>query len=161
MCGWSFSGKSYLANLISQKTSAEIISLDKINEERGLDNNSEIPVLEWENTNRIAQEQLDDFLSQGKSVIIDDTNPLIMLRERYSKIAASKNVETVVVYVEIPKDEIDKRIKAVEGKGFRHIAPLVARENLFKMFEIPDPQREHVLVYRFGDDIEEWIQSNF
>ena len=42
MCGYSFSGKSYLANFISQKTGAEIISLDKINEERGFDNNSEI-----------------------------------------------------------------------------------------------------------------------
>lgn len=110
MCGYSFSGKSFLAKLIAGKTDAEIISLDAINEERGFDNNSEIPVEEWEKTHKVALERLESCLSLGKSVIIDDTNPLIKLRNRFRNIASHNNVETIVILIDVSKEEIEQRI---------------------------------------------------
>lgn len=159
MCGYSFSGKSYLATLISTKISAEIISLDKINEERGFDNNSEIPVSEWENTHRIALERLVKYLSEGKSVIIDDTNPLLKLRERFRKVANTTGIKTTVIFLDIPREEIDRRIEENNINLQRHIAPFQARENLINMFEFPDPKIEEVLVYK-GEDAISWVEKN-
>lgn len=157
MCGWSFSGKTHLAKLIANKTGAEIISLDIINVERGFDGNAEIPVVEWEKTHKIALEKLEKYLSLGKSVIIDDTNPLIKLRDRFRKVAIQKKVETVVVFIKISKEEVEKRIKEVRPRQDRHIAPDMARENLIKIFEIPNPNAENTLIYNSGDNTETWI----
>jgi len=156
MCGYSFSGKSYVANLFSQKTGAEIISLDNINEERGFDNNSEIPRDEWENTHKIALDKLENYLNEGKSVIIDDTNPLLKLRERFRKVATSKNIQTIVVYIDTPIEEIENRIKQVELNSSRHIAPAKSRADLISMFEKPDPNVEKVLIYNTSGNSEEW-----
>ena len=161
MCGYSFSGKSYVANLISQKTGAIIISLDKINEERGFDNNNEIPRDEWENTHKIALDKLENYLKNGKSVIIDDTNPLFKLRERFRKVATSKNIQTTVVYIDISIEEIEKRIKEVELNNARHIAPQKAREGLISMFQKPDPNVENVLIYNTKNNISDWVKKIF
>ncbi len=160
MCGYSFSGKSYIANLISKKTGALIISLDKINDERGFDNNSEIPRDEWENTQKIALERLNSYLNDGNTVIIDDTNPLFKLRERFRKLASEKEIKTVIIYVDISKLEIEKRIKEVELNGTRHIAPSKAREDLISMFEKPDPRIENVIVVSSSDNINKLIEHN-
>jgi predicted kinase len=161
MCGYSFSGKSYIADIISKKTGALIISLDKINEERGFDNNSEIPRDEWENTHKISLDRLKDYLNDGKSVIVDDTNPLFKLRERFRKAATEKTTETVVIYVDISKEEIEKRVKKIELNDGRHIAPEKARKDLILMFEKPDPQIEAVVVYKQGEDVNKWVEENF
>ena len=159
MCGYSFSGKSFVANLISQKTVAEIISLDKINEERGFDNNSEIPRDEWENTHKIALDKLENYLNNGKSVIVDDTNPLFKLRERFRYVATQKGIETIV-YIDISIEELERRIKKVEVNNSRHIAPQKTREALILMFEKPDPNIENVLIYNTNKNIDDWVKEN-
>lgn len=159
MCGYSFSGKSYLAKLLSDKTDAKVISLDKINEERGLDSNSQIPVSEWEETHKIALERLNDYLAQGSSVIIDDTNPLLKLRDRFRKVGTQNNVETVVIYIDIPEKEIERRIDEARNKKDRHLAPDEDRKNLISMFEMPDPNVEKVYVYNFGNNFDDWVKE--
>ena len=161
MCGYSFSGKSYIANIISKKTGAVIISLDDINVERGFDNNSEIPRDEWENTHKIALSRLESYLSNGQSVIIDDTNPLFKLRERFRKVATEKQIQSVVIYIDISEEEIEKRIKIIKLNGGRHIAPVKAREDLISMFEKPEPLNEETIVFKYGEDIDKWIEENF
>lgn len=49
MCGRSFSGKSTLA--LADRLGAQRVSLDAINEERGLRGGADIPVSEWMRTN--------------------------------------------------------------------------------------------------------------
>lgn len=159
MCGYSFSGKTYLTKLLSDKTNAKTISLDKINEERGLDSNTQIPVSEWENTHKIALERLNEYLIQGNSVIIDDTNPLLKLRDRFRKVGIQNNVETVVIYIDIPEKEIERRIEEAKNKKDRHLAPDEARKSLISMFEMPDPNVEKVYVYHFGDDFNNWVKE--
>nr|WP_282818681.1 AAA family ATPase [Curtobacterium flaccumfaciens] len=53
-CGLSFSGKSTLAAGLSNALAGELLSLDQINEERGLHGGQGIPLEEWAATNRIA-----------------------------------------------------------------------------------------------------------
>ena len=161
MCGWSFSGKSHIAGGISKMTGAKIIALDKLNEERGIDNNREISIADWESTHKIAVQQLKIYLDEGKSVIIDDTNPLFTLRERFRKVAKQKGLHTTIIYIDVPIEEIEKRINEIEKNDQRHIAPLSARKNLMSIFERPNPKIEDVIVYDPRTDLDIWLKENF
>jgi len=156
MCGLSFSGKSYLAKQIGDHVGATIISLDGINQERGLDNNNVIPVFEWEETHKIALDRLSKYLDAGKSVIIDDTNPLLKLRDRFRKIANERGLRTIVVLVNTSVETINERVDKVRKNQDRHIAPREALDNLIKMFEYPNPKIEELVIYNDGDNFSEW-----
>ena len=56
LCGTSFSGKSTLARTLAPKLSATIVSLDDLNEHRGLWDGDGIPTEEWVRTHRLASE---------------------------------------------------------------------------------------------------------
>lgn len=62
LCGLSFSGKSTLAAQLVNGLNAELISLDAINQERGLDGGKGIPLQEWSATNRIAHDRASRLL---------------------------------------------------------------------------------------------------
>ncbi|MCL4384545.1 ATP-binding protein [Patescibacteria group bacterium] len=161
MCGLSFSGKSYLAQKISAYLDADIISLDQINQERGLNSNQFIPVEEWEKTSQITRTRLKETLTRGKNVIIDDTNPLLKLRRRFRKVADDLGLQTVVVYLDIPLEVIHERIKNNKQTKQRHLAPSFTLDNLIKMFEVPRVPEENVIVYKNDTNLEDWLKTNF
>jgi len=54
MCGTTFSGKSTFARALAAEIQGLIISLDEINERRGLWGGDGIPLEEWQRTHEIA-----------------------------------------------------------------------------------------------------------
>lgn len=72
MCGLSFAGKSTLARQLGEALPADVISLDDINAERGLDGGQGIPLEAWAETNRIAQVRATEALREGRNVVVDD-----------------------------------------------------------------------------------------
>lgn len=54
MCGTSFSGKSTFARALAAEIQAMVISLDEINERRGLWGGDGMPLEEWQRTHEIA-----------------------------------------------------------------------------------------------------------
>jgi predicted kinase len=71
MCGRSFSGKSTLARVLARALKSELVSLDVINEERGLRGGEGIPLSEWVRTNEEASARTAVFLRTGRSVVVD------------------------------------------------------------------------------------------
>lgn len=57
-----FSGKTTLGTSVAQYLNALYISLDEINEARGLFGGEGIPVEEWEKTHHLAIEKLQDLM---------------------------------------------------------------------------------------------------
>ena len=68
LCGMPFSGKTTLGRSIAKYHGCPYISLDKINEARGLSGGDGIPVKEWEKTHFLAMQQLEIFMqTPGRS----------------------------------------------------------------------------------------------
>lgn len=112
MCGLSFAGKSTLAAQLSEALPASLVSLDLINEERGLHGGQGIPLEEWAETNRIAHERGRELLDKGFHVVVDDTGSLRFIRDGWRKIAVHCDAPFVVVWVQISPELQEARIHA-------------------------------------------------
>lgn len=112
MCGFSFSGKSTLADHLAHALTATLISLDRINEERGLDGGQGIPVEEWATTNHIAHERAGALLEEGRHVVVDDTGSPRFLRDEWRATAESAGAPFALVWVQISLDLQRERVHA-------------------------------------------------
>ena len=97
LCGMSFAGKSTLAAAIAEHAHATIVSLDDINEARGLAGGLGIPDHEWARSHRVALQRAAEELARGHSVVIDDTNCFRFLRDDYRALAGRLGVRAVVL----------------------------------------------------------------
>lgn len=120
MCGLSFSGKSTVAGQLAERLDGEVISLDAINLERGLDGGQGIPVEEWAATNRIAADRARDLLRQRRQVIVDDTGSPRFIREGWREVAESIGSGFVLVWVQIDEPLLRDRLQANRTNRSRH-----------------------------------------
>lgn len=157
MCGLSFSGKTTLARAIARLTNAEYVSLDDINEERGLRGGEGIPVEEWERTSALAIERMGRLLGAGRDVVLDDTLCFRWLRERYAAVAGRHGARFVLVYVSTLLPEIYCAMAENEAFPQREsILPDVFEEHV-RSFE-PPVEEERPWVYDRTVPVEEWIR---
>ncbi len=112
MCGLSFAGKSTLAARLTDSLPASLISLDLINEERGLHGGQGIPLEEWAETNRIAHERGRELLDAGHRVIVDDTGSPRFIRDEWREVADSCGAPFVVVWIRISPELQQTRVRA-------------------------------------------------
>ncbi|MCJ1715133.1 ATP-binding protein [Curtobacterium sp. VKM Ac-2922] len=118
-CGLSFSGKSTLAARLAEELGAQITSLDRINDERGLDGGQGIPLEEWATTNRIAHERVARMLADGKHVIVDDTGSPRFVRDAWRADADQAGVPFVLVWVQIDPELQRVRVRSNRRSGLR------------------------------------------
>ncbi len=146
MCGLSFSGKSSIARDLSARLNAQFVSLDDINEARGLHGGMGIPLQEWIETHRIASERVRESLSRGLSVIVDDTSSPRFLRDVWRAQAAETGASFVLLFVEADRDVILQRQRANRSTGQRHdVADDVMRDHL-DAFEPPEADEPAIRV---------------
>jgi predicted kinase len=156
LCGLSFSGKTTLARAISTLLAAEYLSLDDINEERGLYGGEGISGEEWNETSLIAVERLGALLAAGRDVVLDDTLSFRWLRERYRAVAQRHAAQFVLIYVATPLPEIRAAMTQNDlSRQRRRIAPEVFADHASK-FEVPDPD-EQPLTYTRHMTVKEWL----
>ncbi|MCL2794257.1 MAG: ATP-binding protein [Microbacteriaceae bacterium] len=120
MCGLSFSGKSTFAALLAERLDAEIISLDAINAERGLDGGQGIPLEEWGRTNDIGHARAATALQAGRAVVVDDTGSPRFIREGWREVAASARASFSIVWVQIDAERQRERLLANRAEQQRH-----------------------------------------
>jgi predicted kinase len=109
LCGTAFSGKSTIARSLAPRISATIVSLDEINERRGLWGGDGIPVEEWIRTHEIASAEVRELLDSGASAVVDDTSSPRFLRDGWRALAAESEARFVLVYLDVGHDEIRRR----------------------------------------------------
>lgn len=142
MCGLSFSGKSTLATLLARELGAEIVSLDSINEERGLYGGQGIPAEEWANTHRIGDERVSIYLRLGLDVIVDDTGSPRFVRDHWRDIASREGARFSLVWVQIDPKLQHERLVENRATNARHdVTDAVMAEHLasFQMPTDEDP----------------------
>jgi predicted kinase len=159
LCGLAFAGKSTLAAAIAKLRNAKIISLDAINAERGLHGGTGIPEEEWAFTHHQALNKVEEALSQGENVVVDDTNCFRFLRDDYRTIGKQFGANTVVIYFDIELGIIHKRLIHNNQEPRRPIVTETIFDDLVSRFEIPGDE-ENVLVFTGNNDFEKWIDDH-
>ena len=109
MCGLAFSGKSTMARKLAQSLGAALVSLDAINEERGLDGSKGLTDRQWEESSFMAMDRLRGVLRQGRSAVVDDTFPHRFLRDRCKAVAESEGCRFMILFVDTPPSVIEAR----------------------------------------------------
>ncbi|SDH35100.1 Gluconate kinase [Leifsonia sp. 98AMF] len=144
MCGRSFSGKSTLALALADRLGAQRVSLDAINEERGLRGGDGIAVSEWMRTNDEASARVEEALSAGRAVVVDDTSSPRFLRDRWRELAARAHAETALVFVDAPEELIRARLAANRSDLARHDVTDDVMDAHLGAFEAPETD-EHAI----------------
>jgi predicted kinase len=149
LCGRSFSGKSTVTGLLQRGFAADVISLDAINAERGLDGGQGIPLEEWGRTNEIAADRTEKALRAGVSVVVDDTASPRFLRDGWREIAERAGAPCALIYVDVEEAVIWQRVRANRADPSRpDVTDEVMQEHLAS-FE-PPAGDERTLVLRGG-----------
>jgi predicted kinase len=144
MCGTSFSGKSTVARDLAPGLAATIVSLDEINERRGLWGGDGIPVEEWMRTHEVASAEVRELLTKSVSVVVDDTSSPRFLRDGWRSLAAELAAEFVLVYLEVDHDTIRRRRAANQVDPSRRDVAVL--EQHLADFEPPQPDENAVRV---------------
>ncbi|WP_031262027.1 AAA family ATPase [Curtobacterium sp. B18] len=144
-CGLSFSGKSTLAVEMSKALPAALLSLDQINEERGLRGGQGIPSEEWAATNRIAHERARALLADGRHVVVDDTGSPRFIRDEWRATASSAGAPFVLVWVQIDRELQRQRVLANRADPGRPDVTDAVLEEHGASFEAPGDEEPFVV----------------
>ena len=149
LCGRSFSGKSTVASSLAAALPAAVVSLDAINEERGLRGGEGVPVAEWARTNEVARARVRTSLAAGGTVVVDDTSSPRFLRDGWRVEAEVARAAMVLVFVDAAEDLIRERLRQNRSSRRRSdVTDEVMAEHLAS-FEPPD-EDEHPIRLAVG-----------
>ncbi|MBV9873130.1 MAG: AAA family ATPase [Verrucomicrobia bacterium] len=160
MCGLSFSGKTTLAHKIVDRLQCGYISLDDINAEPRLWGGDGILVEEWERTHALARERLAKWMDTGKDAVVDDVNNLRWLRDRWRSAASAGPYHTIVIYLDIPREELVARRCANQLTAERKGITEAVWAKHFSEFQPPEAD-EQVIRYKLTEDAASWVISHF
>jgi predicted kinase len=153
MCGTSFSGKSTFARALAAEIQGLIISLDEINERRGLWGGDGIPIEEWQRTHQIATAEARAQLlgGTGRNVVVDDTSSLRVLRDGWRELAGEVGVGFGLIYLDVGHATIRRRLAENRvSRTRRDVAYAVLEEHLAS-FEPPEADEGAVRVTSVDD----------
>ncbi len=164
LCGTSYSGKSSFAAALAERLGAHVVSLDEINERRGLWGGDGIPVEEWQATHEIAIGEVRSHLAvvrqserHSSTVILDDTSSPRFLRDGWRAIAAELGAEFHLIHLDVDHATIHQRRTANQASpDRRHVSAAVLAQHLAD-FEPPGPDENPIRV-RPGDPLPNLVQ---
>lgn len=146
LCGRSFSGKSTVAEHLQHEFSADVISLDAINAERGLDGGQGIPLQEWSRANEITADRTEKALISGVSVVVDDTASPRFLRDGWREIAERAGAPFALVFLDVEEAVIWDRARSNRAQPSRpDVTDGVVKEHLESFEPTADDERALVL----------------
>jgi len=152
MCGPAFSGKTAVSTAIERELGCVRVSLDDINSERGVSPGGEgLSPEAWEASSCEAVQRIRGALEAGYVVVLDDTCCFRFLRDRYRDAADALGVSTLVLYLDVPVTELERRRAANRERAHR---PDVVDEVFLphlETFEHPDAD-EDVMVFRPAEE---------
>src|SRR6266852_5406016 len=111
MCGLPFSGKTVLAQKLSDRFGFPIVGIDNIREERGFswEENAKVTAEDWKAIFDESYERTLAYLKERQSVIYDSANQDRVSRNRLRSLAQRGKANSKVILVDVPEDEIRQR----------------------------------------------------
>jgi predicted kinase len=147
LCGYPYSGKSYVAEKIVSETGIKLISIDSIFESVGFswDDNRLPTTAEWENIFTIAYERIAETLAVGESVLFDSTNHTHVSRNKLKEIADAHNAEYSLIYVKTTVETVWQRWEENNLNPTRSKVSSELVQQTIDAFEEPN-ENENVIV---------------
>ena len=139
LCGFPYSGKTYLALKIIEKTNCAHISIDHILKDFGYDwDSSNLPNEQgWKKVFDISYEKSQEALKNGLNVLYDSTNHTRISRDILRKIAYDVGANAKVIYITTSVEIVWKRWEENSIKKDRSIVDKKLIEMTIKSFEAP------------------------
>jgi predicted kinase len=110
LCGLPFAGKTTLARALAAQCGCAHIEIDAINTARGLGlAGAALTPTEWDETYRLAFEQLAAALRSGRSAISDAANYTRAQRDQLRALAADAGAASVTLSVDVAAEEARRR----------------------------------------------------
>jgi len=159
MCGAPFSGKTTLAQILASKTQSQYLSLDDIMRQQGLDLSQAQPVEAWEKAHQICLQRMDALMREQVSIVLDDTNNLRWLRDRFRHLAQQHQYHVMIIFLDIPLVELEKRREHVFLSRERNFLPDEVFYAVVEHFEKPDKD-EQVFMFDGTLGMNEWVEKN-
>ena len=160
MCGLSFSGKTVLSKAISEDTGIVRIGEDDISHERGLGLSGVMLSDEtWVEIHAEAERRIKRLLEQGRGVVYDTTAFTKEQRDHLRELASHAGAESRVVYMDVGKVEARRRFLENRGSKERFDVHEEDFNMVVEHFEPPLKEKD-VLIYKPGDDPNEWAKRN-
>ena len=159
MCGAPCSGKTTVAMHIAERTQGHYISLDDLMRQRGLDLTYPQPIEEWEKTHQQCIQLLHTLMQQKKNIVLDDTNFLKWLRERFRHVAIEHQYPVVTVYLNVPVAELERRRQRVLATQERSYLVDESFYPVIEQFEIPD-HTENTIIFDMTSHLSDWMNNH-
>lgn len=157
LTGLPYSGKTTLRNELIKSFGFSIVSVDDINDEKGVGVPETQEVWDWSYSE--AYRRLKESLEQGKTTIFDGASLRFSERQTQRDICKSLGIECVLIYVKTPIEEINaRREKNLKTKERGHV-----RDDHFakaqEIWDEPTPEENHI-IYTQDMNLDEWINGN-
>lgn len=157
LIGLPFAGKTTLGKLIAREKHIPHVDFNEILVEQGLEGKNFSEKTAFLMT-RETEKRAEEHIKNGKDVIYDVTPFTKTRRDRIRKFASILNAKAVLIFVNMPKEETQKRW---EKNNTTHERTLIHRDPFMFVtnhFE-PSLEEKHI-VYGKNDDPEKWIKNN-
>lgn len=148
LCGFPYSGKSFVAKELKKSTNVVYIAIDDIFHRHGFDwNTNTLPSSEeWQNIFDESYTTSMETLTEGKNVLYDSTNQTRASRDKLREVARSVGIETMVIYVQCSPETVWKRWEKSATEKNR---PTVSRDLVqmtIDQFEAPTQDEDVITI---------------
>jgi predicted kinase len=161
LCGIPFSGKTTLANKIAEKLGFIKIDLDEVKFElygREI-TDGKISPAGWDKIYQEMYGRIHHNLDDGNTVIHDTGNFTRYERGLVKDIADKLEVETIIIFVDTPKEEAYKRLLENRQINTRFNVSDEDFKDTVEEMEPPLEDEKHLILHQ-NDQIDEWIAKN-
>jgi predicted kinase len=159
LCGPSLAGKSSAARRIAEALEVVVLSADAINEERGLPFGGEnLPESVWAETLEIQLRRFHQLVTDGRSVVVDDTLCYRWLRDRWRETARLAGAPSELLLLAPAAEELWRRHARVRSGQSRHALSEDSQRRHMAAFEWPTVEERAVDITE-APALEAWLAS--
>lgn len=139
LCGFPYSGKSYVARQVLEHADAVFVSIDDIFHARCFDWNTDtLPNNdEWQNIFDESYEMSKSVLQEGKNVLYDSTNQTRASRDTLREVARSVGSEAMVIYIQCSPETVWRRWEENQKNPNRSVVSKNLVQMTIDQFEVP------------------------
>jgi predicted kinase len=147
LCGYPYSGKTFIANKIIATADCVLVSIDRIFYDQDYDwTTNRLPDADgWKAIMDIVYQTIRDALRAGKNVLYDSTNQTRASRDALRDVAQEEDVESHVILVDVPPETVYARWEANSKNPTRSVVSKKLLEMTINSFERPT-EDERVLL---------------
>jgi predicted kinase len=159
ICGTSFSGKTTLAHHLAARFKLPEVDVDLTKEALfGEVEDDDLSRADFQRIYRETDGLIEEYLAANQSVIDASRNFTKRERAHARQLCANHNADVLVIYVETPEPITRQRLLINRITRERRDVTDAGFEAILSAWEPPDD--EQPLIFRYGDDIDEWVEAH-